>query len=70
MILEKRHITIFTFEHFWNIFHYKNNVRQIDKTRCRNLWYSCNFAELKKLAIKDVEKTKLSAYEYLKIKLK
>ena len=60
---------IFTFEMFWSHFYYKNPGRKTDKDRCRKLWDSCNFYNRQRKAITDLERTDLTAYQYLKLKL-
>ena len=68
--LSNKPITVWTFDWFFDEWHRINRTRKIDKARCREYWNKCNFEDRKKAAIKDIIKTELSAYEYLKTKLK
>jgi hypothetical protein len=68
--LTNKPITVWTFEWFFDEWHRINRTRKIDKARCREYWQMCNFEDRKKSAIKDITKTDLTAFEYLKTKLK
>lgn len=66
-------MNIYTFDYFWQTFHYHNNTRKVDKQSCLKEWNRCILSHKKKQAIKDIKsnlKFKYSALEYLKTKLK
>ena len=61
---------IHTFSLFWVEFHSVNYTqKKIGRTECERIFDKCNFQDLKTSAIKEINKTKLTAKEYLKLKL-
>jgi hypothetical protein len=59
----------YNFELYWWKFHEKNPQLKLRKSDCEKLWNDCNCFGRHKKIIQGIEKTKLSAIEYLKLKL-
>lgn len=64
--MEKK-ISVYTFEVFWQRFHYLTNYYKRRKTACRRLWDGINCLGKKKALIDSVNSgIKVNAYDYLK----